>query len=143
MRGMANRSPKPRDVDYGRYNPPEQATAMTDPSSPKDRPDHPTPDDDAVRCVYCKEDINEDATVCRHCGAYAVETDDEILWFRQGDSPSKVAWSKWWPWAAAVVVSLVGVLLVLKGAEDAERKVKEDVDVFLDCIDSGEVDCEL
>lgn len=90
-----------------------------------------------MTCIYCKEEINEDATVCRHCGAYAVETDDEILWYRQGDSPSKVAWSKWWPWVAAAVVAIGGIFAVMKSDADAQKKA----DDLVDCVVAGETDC--
>lgn len=84
---------------------------------------------DVTPCLLCREEINDDATVCRFCGAYAVEARSEIDWYRKGDSPARAGWARW-RWlmitlAIATALLLSGLQALSQSNREADRVVDE------------------
>lgn len=90
----------------------------------------------AVECAYCHEDIRDDATVCKHCGAYEGTEGGEPAWYpaRHRRPMSRRAW--WLASAAFVAVVLLGTWWFLSDQQDdAERRADDRVACLLadDC----------
>lgn len=87
-----------------------------------------------VNCLYCREQLAEDATVCPHCRAYAVETSTSVDWYRAGDSRTRHVVLRWvLPMALAVAVVVGGFIV----SDNAHRKAKNDATECVDEIARG------
>lgn len=86
-----------------------------------------------VECTYCREDIRDDATVCRHCGAFKAEDD----WFRAGTTPktARQAWQRslYLAFAVIAVTVIAGVWWYTSMHDAGATK--------LECLQSGRTDC--
>jgi len=85
-----------------------------------------------MRCFYCRSELDDEATVCPHCGAYAIETAGSVDWYRAHDKPP-MTWQKSVVLALAIalVVGLAGWLVFARAMDDSKRKADECVERVL------------
>lgn len=77
-------------------------------------------------CFYCKEQIDNEASVCKHCGARRYETRDSFDWYPPGETPDRHLF-----WTVAPILLIIAILI---GGIWSNWKAGEDAERYVDCV---------
>ena len=84
-------------------------------------------------CPFCETALGSRSVHCGSCGAYGVEKEHEVVWYRKGDSPERQRLFRIIPAVVTLLIILVSFVVVTRVINAADKRA----DRLVECKEQG------
>ena len=84
-------------------------------------------------CPFCDEPLDAGSVRCGSCGAYGLEKEDEVVWYRKGDSPERQRLFRIIPAVVTLLIVLISFVVVTRVISAADSRA----DRLVECREQG------